>query len=53
MKLVVLGATGNTRLEEFLLASWEGAFLRMKVDRGPLPIRFKNFVFETIFKEKK
>jgi TetR/AcrR family transcriptional regulator, transcriptional repressor for nem operon len=40
-------------LAEFLLASWEGAILRMKVDRGPAALdRFKNIIFETVFKEK-
>jgi TetR/AcrR family transcriptional regulator, transcriptional repressor for nem operon len=39
-----------TDLAEFLLASWEGAILRMKVDRGPAALdRFKNIVFQTIF----
>ena len=41
-------------LAEFLLASWEGAILRMKVDGGPGALdRFKNIVFETVFKEQK
>jgi len=41
-------------LAEFLLASWEGAILRMKVERGPAALdRFKNIVFETIFKQPK
>jgi TetR/AcrR family transcriptional regulator, transcriptional repressor for nem operon len=41
-------------LAEFLLASWEGAILRMKVERGPAALdRFKNIVFQTIFKELK
>jgi TetR/AcrR family transcriptional repressor of nem operon len=40
-------------LAEFLLASWEGAILRMKVERGPAALdRFKNIVFQTIFKEQ-
>jgi TetR/AcrR family transcriptional repressor of nem operon len=40
-------------LAEFLLASWEGAILRMKVERSPAALdRFKNIVFQTIFKEK-
>jgi TetR/AcrR family transcriptional repressor of nem operon len=40
-------------LAEFLLASWEGAILRMKVDRGPAALeRFKNIVFQTVFKEQ-
>jgi TetR/AcrR family transcriptional repressor of nem operon len=43
-----------TDLAEFLLASWEGAILRMKVEGGPNALdRFKNIVFETVFKEKK
>ena len=41
-------------LAEFLLASWEGAILRMKVEGGPAALnRFKNIAFETVFKEKK
>jgi TetR/AcrR family transcriptional repressor of nem operon len=41
-------------LAEFFLASWEGAILRMKVERGPATLdRFKNIVFQTIFKELK
>jgi TetR/AcrR family transcriptional repressor of nem operon len=37
-------------LAEFLLASWEGAILRMKVERGPAALdRFKNIVFHTVF----
>jgi TetR/AcrR family transcriptional regulator, transcriptional repressor for nem operon len=41
-------------LAEFLLASWEGAILRMKVERGPAALdRFKNIVFQSIFKESK
>jgi len=41
-------------LAEFLLASWEGAILRMKVEGGPAALdRFKDIVFETVFKEKK
>lgn len=41
-------------LAEFLLASWEGAILRMKVERGPAALdRFKAIVFETILKEQK
>jgi TetR/AcrR family transcriptional regulator, transcriptional repressor for nem operon len=40
-------------LAEFLLASWEGAILRMKVERGPAPLeRFKKIVFQTVFKEQ-
>ena len=41
-------------LAEFLLASWEGAILRMKVEGRPAALeRFKKIVFETVFKEKK
>lgn len=37
-------------LAEFLLSSWEGAILRMKVDRGPAALdRFKKIVFQTVF----
>jgi TetR/AcrR family transcriptional repressor of nem operon len=43
-----------TDLAEFLLASWEGAILRMKVDRGPAALeRFRKIVFKTVFKELK
>jgi TetR/AcrR family transcriptional regulator, transcriptional repressor for nem operon len=43
-----------TDLAEFLLASWEGAILRMKVERSPAALdRFKNIVFQTVFKEQK
>ena len=39
---------------EFLLASLEGAILRMKVERGPAALdRFKNIIFQTVFKESK
>jgi TetR/AcrR family transcriptional repressor of nem operon len=41
-----------TDLAEFLLASWQGAMLRMKVERGPAPLeRFKTIVFDTVFKK--
>jgi len=40
-------------LADFLLSSWEGAILRMKVERGPAALeRFQRIVFQTIFKEK-
>jgi hypothetical protein len=40
-----------TELAEFLLASWEGAILRMKVERHPAALeRFKHIMFETVFK---
>jgi len=39
-------------LAEFLLSSWEGAILRMKVERNAEPLeRFKRIVFDTVFKE--
>lgn len=39
-------------LAEFLLASWEGAILRMKVERNPSALeRFKKIAFQTVFKE--
>src|SRR5213593_959148 len=41
-----------TELAEFLLASWEGAILRMKVERRPAALeRFKTIVFETVFQK--
>jgi TetR/AcrR family transcriptional repressor of nem operon len=41
-------------LAEFLLASWEGAILRMKVERSPAALeRFKTIAFQTVFKELK
>jgi TetR/AcrR family transcriptional repressor of nem operon len=50
-----IDATFNpTDLAEFLLASWEGAILRMRVERSPAALdRFKNIVFQTVFKEQK
>jgi TetR/AcrR family transcriptional regulator, transcriptional repressor for nem operon len=41
-------------LAEFLLASWEGAILRMKVERAPVALeRFKTIIFQTVFQEQK
>ena len=41
-----------TELAEFLLASWDGAILRMKVERSPAALeRFKTIVFETVFQQ--
>jgi TetR/AcrR family transcriptional repressor of nem operon len=41
-------------LAEFLLASWEGAILRMKVEGGPAALaRFKKIAFETVFRKEK
>lgn len=37
-------------LAEFLLASWEGAILRMKLERSERPLqRFKDIAFGTVF----
>lgn len=39
-------------LADFLLASWEGAILRMKVERNAAPLeRFKRIIFATVFGE--
>ncbi|CAM5207680.1 Transcriptional regulator, TetR family OS=Bosea thiooxidans OX=53254 GN=SAMN05660750_03394 PE=4 SV=1 [Bosea thiooxidans] len=39
-------------LAEFLLASWQGAILRMKVERSRAPLdRFRRIAFETTFRE--
>jgi TetR/AcrR family transcriptional repressor of nem operon len=39
-------------LAEYLLSSWEGAILRMKVARDAEPLeRFKRIAFATVFKE--
>jgi TetR/AcrR family transcriptional regulator, transcriptional repressor for nem operon len=41
-----------TELAELLLASWEGAILRMKVERSPAALeRFKKIAFATVFKQ--
>jgi TetR/AcrR family transcriptional regulator, transcriptional repressor for nem operon len=41
-----------TELAEFLLASWEGAILRMKVERSRAALeRFKAIMFETVFQK--
>jgi TetR/AcrR family transcriptional repressor of nem operon len=40
----------SDELADFLLSSWQGAMLRMKVDRSPEPLdRFKKIVFATVF----
>jgi TetR/AcrR family transcriptional repressor of nem operon len=40
-------------LADFLLASWEGAILRAKVERSAEPLeRFKAIVFATVFREE-
>jgi TetR/AcrR family transcriptional repressor of nem operon len=39
-------------LAEFLLASWEGAILRMKVERNSSALdRFREIAFKTVFKQ--
>lgn len=39
-------------LADFLLSSWQGAMLRMKVERDPRPLEiFKKIAFATVFKE--
>lgn len=41
-------------LAEFLLSSWEGAILRMKVERSPAALeRFRKIIFQTVFMEQK
>src|SRR5437899_7830804 len=41
-----------TELAEFLLASWEGAVLRMKVERSPAALeRFTTIVLETVYQQ--
>jgi TetR/AcrR family transcriptional repressor of nem operon len=41
-------------LAEFLLTSWQGAILRMKVERSPAALeRFKTILFETVFKQRR
>jgi len=40
-------------LADFLIAGWQGAMLRMKVERDPAPLeRFKTIMFATVFKGK-
>jgi TetR/AcrR family transcriptional repressor of nem operon len=39
---------------DFLLASWQGAILRMKVERSAAPLeRFKTIAFATVFEEER
>ncbi|MGE0354997.1 MAG: TetR family transcriptional regulator C-terminal domain-containing protein [Gemmatimonadales bacterium] len=46
------GTFAPDELAEFLLASWEGAILRMKVERSAGPLeRFKRIAFATVFRE--
>lgn len=47
------GRIAPNDLADFLLASWEGAILRMKVERGPAPLeRFQKIIFDTVLKKK-
>lgn len=46
------GAFAPEELAEFLLSSWEGAILRMKVERNGEPLeRFKCIAFATTFRD--
>ena len=46
------GAFAPAELAEFLLSSWEGAILRMKVERNGEPLeRFKRIAFATTFRD--
>jgi TetR/AcrR family transcriptional repressor of nem operon len=48
----IASAFAPEELAEFLLSSWEGAILRMKVARDGEPLeRFKRIVFATVFRE--
>lgn len=48
----IAGTFPPDELADFLIASWEGAILRMKVDRDPAPLaRFRKIAFATVFKE--
>lgn len=39
-------------LADFMIASWEGAILRMKVERSAAPLeRFKKIIFQTVFSQ--
>jgi TetR/AcrR family transcriptional regulator, transcriptional repressor for nem operon len=50
----ISSTVGAEDLADWLLASWEGAILRMKVDRGPAALeRFKTIAFQTVFAEDK
>jgi TetR/AcrR family transcriptional repressor of nem operon len=46
------GTFAAAELADFLLASWQGAILRMKVERSAAPLeRFKTIAFATFLKE--
>ncbi len=43
-----------TEFADFLMASWQGAIMRMKVERSPEPLeRFKTVVFERLLKDSR
>jgi TetR/AcrR family transcriptional regulator, transcriptional repressor for nem operon len=47
----IAAAFDPAELADFMLASWQGAILRMKVEHSPAPLeRFKTIAFETVFK---
>jgi TetR/AcrR family transcriptional repressor of nem operon len=47
----VASAFSPEDLADFLLSSWQGAIMRMKVDRNPLALeRFKAIAFHTVFR---
>jgi TetR/AcrR family transcriptional regulator, transcriptional repressor for nem operon len=49
----ISAAFSPDELADFLLASWQGAILRMKVTRDATPLeRFKTIAFATVFKEE-
>jgi len=49
----IASGSDPTDLADFLLASWQGAILRMKVERSPAALeRFKTIAFQTVLKEK-
>ena len=48
----IAGTFAPHDLADFLLCSWEGAILRMKVERNAEPLeRFKRILFSTVLKE--
>jgi len=48
----ITGDFSAVDLADFLLSSWQGAMLRMKVERSPEPLeRFKRIIFATTFGE--
>jgi TetR/AcrR family transcriptional repressor of nem operon len=46
----ITGSFDAEDLADFLLSSWQGAMMRMKVERSPEPLeRFKKIIFSTVF----